>query len=493
MNSLPSEHLIDYLKKCRWFAGKARQVTDCAVIQEIPFGAATLWIVEVTYAEGNSERYQLPVAMVDQMPEQSTEQTLISEQDGRYLIDAIYTDAFRRDLFAHIYRSEWLGDESAELAFVKGKGLDTDDAPEHISTRVLPVDSSNSALVFGEKYFFKLYRKLFDLPNPEVEMIEFLTEHSDFRQMPAFCGSFTLKSTGKPDITLGMMQRMVDAQKDNWDRTGDYLNDFLYAVPNRVFTIQEEVFERVSLLGRRTGEMHRALYNPNADATFSPEPFTEEYCQFLQNRLNHLLESRYNLLIDKYTRLDEATQKLAWKFMESKELIDVFSHDLLSRDIQSQRVRIHGDYHLGQVLNSGSDFVIIDFEGEPEASIADRKVKHSPLKDVAGMVRSYHYAVSAKVFSSDETRYLESGKLLKVTERWYKLIRDTYLDGYNEAIGWPHPLFKDQNEINSLMLYYLLEKAVYELGYELSYRPDWVKIPLKGIVDVIGEVEKLHG
>ncbi len=136
---------------------------------------------------------------------------------------------------------------------MRGKGLDTDDAPEHISTRVLAVDSSNSALVFGEKYFFKLYRKLFDLPNPEVEMIEFLTEHSDFRQMPAFCGSVTLQSAGKPDITLGMMQRMVDAQKDNWDRTGDYLNDFLYAVPNRVFSIQEDVFERVGLLGRRTG------------------------------------------------------------------------------------------------------------------------------------------------------------------------------------------------------------------------------------------------
>ena len=490
---ISSGELIAFLKKCRWFAGKARTVVYASVIQEIPFGESSIWIIEVGYEEGDTERYQMPVITVSEMPGFSTEQTLIREFDGKFLVDAIYTETFRHNLYAHIYNSESYGEATARMSFVRGKGLVAEDAPEHISTRVLPVDSSNSALVFGEKYFFKLYRKLFQLPNPEVEMIEFLTEHSNFRQMPAFCGSVTLQSLGQPDITLGMMQRMVDAQKDNWDRTGDYLNDFLYAVPNRVFSIQEDVFERVGLLGRRTGEMHRALYNPEAGAAFSPEPFDEEYRKFLRRRLDHLLESRYNLLVDKYLTLDEATKALAWKFMEAKELIDEFADELLSQEIHSQRVRIHGDYHLGQVLNAQNDFIIIDFEGEPEASIADRKVKHSPLKDVAGMVRSYHYAVSSKVFNSDETRYLDTEKLLKATERWYKLIRDTYLEGYTEAIGWPHPLFKDQNEINSLMLYYLLEKAVYELGYELSYRPDWVKIPLKGIVDVVREVEKLHG
>jgi maltokinase len=347
--------------------------------------------------------------------------------------------------------------------------------------------------VFGEKYFFKLYRKLFRETNPEVEMVEFITEHSNFTQIPAFCGSVTWKPLGQPDITLGMMQRMVEADKDNWVRTGDYLNDFLYAVPNRIFSVQEEVFERVSLLGRRTGEMHRALYSPRAQSAFTPEPFTDDYREFLQHRLDHLLETRYTLLIDKYLTLDEPTKALAWKFMEAKELIDEFSQELLSQNLDSLRIRIHGDYHLGQVLNVQNDFIVIDFEGEPEASISDRKIKHSPLKDVAGMVRSYHYAVSSKVFNSVETEHVDTNRLLKVTDRWYRLMKETYLEGYMEAIGWPHPLFKDQNEINSLMLYYLLEKAVYELGYELSYRPDWVKIPLKGIVDVIREVEKMHG
>jgi maltokinase len=494
-DSIPvsEEQLLDYLQKCRWFAGKARQVTSCGISHQIPFGEDSFWIVEVGYSEGDTEFYQLPVAHVDKLPPNSTAQTQISQlDDGTYLVDAIYTESFRKELYTRIFEEKSAGPES-ELRFRRGKGLQSEDRPERVSSRVLPVDSSNSALIFGSNYFFKLYRKLFQLTNPEVEMVEFITENSNFRQIPAFCGSITWRQDANTDITLGMMQRKVDANKDNWSLTGDYLNDFLYAVPNRVFTIREEVFEQVALLGKRTGEMHLALYSPQAEEAFAPEPFTDVYRRFLRQRLTHLLDSRYSLLIDKYLLLDPPTQNLAWKFMEAKELIDEFSNELLNQPLDSLRIRIHGDYHLGQVLSADNDYILIDFEGEPEASIQDRKIKHSPLKDVAGMVRSYHYAVSSKVFNSVETRHVSPEKLLSVTDRWYRLMKETYVDAYMDAIGWPHPLFKDQNEINSLMLYYLLEKAVYELGYELSYRPDWVKIPLKGIVDVIQEVEKLHG
>lgn len=494
--SLPvsQQNLLEYLKKCRWFAGKARKVVSCRLPHQIPFGDSVIWIVEVSYQEGDTELYQLPVATVSSLADNSPEQALVvKNDDGTLLVDAIYTEAFRKDLFRHIYDGLQVEEGESRLLFTRGKGLDSDDSPEKIATRVLPVDSSNSALVFGDHYFFKLYRKLFHLTNPEVEMVEFITEHSSFRQIPAFCGSFTWKQSSGTVVTLGMMQRKVEADKDNWSLTGDYLNDFLYAVPNNIFSVKEDVFEQVALLGKRTGEMHRALFNPYAESDFAPEPFTDVYRRFLRKRLAHLLDSRYQLLIDKYLTLDEPTQSLAWKFMESKELIDAFSNELMNQPLDSLRIRIHGDYHLGQVLSANHDFIVIDFEGEPEASIQDRKIKHSPLKDVAGMVRSYHYAVSSKVFNSVETEHVRPEKLLTVTDRWYKLMKDTYLEGYMDAIGWPHPLFKDQNEINSLMLYYLLEKAVYELGYELSYRPDWVKIPLKGIVDVIQEIEKLHG
>jgi maltose alpha-D-glucosyltransferase/alpha-amylase len=165
---------------------------------------------------------------------------------------------------------------------------------------------------------------------------------------------------------------------------------------------------------------------------------------------------------------------------------------VLTRPLSSFRTRIHGDYHLGQILATNDDLVIIDFEGEPESNIAERKIKHSPLKDVAGMIRSYHYAVSAKLFNSAETSKRDTVVLQRAADRWYKLIKDTYLEEYLSMFGSPHPLFKDPNEVNYLLLFHLLEKAIYELGYEVNYRPTWVKIPLKGIVEVINEIEKLR-
>ena len=237
--------------------------------------------------------------------------------------------------------------------------------------------------------------------------------------------------------------------------------------------------------------MHLSLYAPNADEHFAPENLTNEYRQFLHKRFTNLLDRRYNLLIDNYLKLDVPSQKLAWIFMEAREMIEEFLEDLLTKPLDSLRIRIHGDYHLGQVLATGNDYIIIDFEGEPESSISERKIKHSPLKDVAGMIRSYHYAVCAKLFNSEETKDTPPEKLQIVSDRWFKLIKDTYLEAYFGTFGYPHPLFKNNNEINFLLLIYLLEKAVYELGYEISYRPDWVKIPLKGIVDVVREIEKL--
>ena len=511
INDLETIVFPAYFNNCRWFAGKARAQNAFRFQHLLAISAtAYLAIVEVSYHDGEPEIYQLPLTIAST---ETPEKGILCQTNAGLLIDALYDENFRKTLYSGIFHSTLNIEHSildiehsiaaanlfnnskrnnSTLAFTRGKGIESSDAPEGISSRVLGVDSSNSALIFGEKYFFKLYRKLFVQTNPEVEMVRFLTQHSDFSHIPAFAGSFAWQRDGQPDVTLGMAQRMIQADKDNWVLTGDFLNDFLYGVPNGLFAVQEQVFEQVALLGRRTGEMHLALYAPTAEAAFAPEPFTDSYRQFLLKRLSDLLERRYALLIEKYATLDAPTQRLAWIFMEARELIDDFASGLLTRPLDSLRIRIHGDYHLGQVLTDQGDFIMIDFEGEPEASIADRKIKHSPLKDVAGMIRSYHYAVSAKLFESNETKNSSPEKLQVVSDRWYKLMRDTYLDAYLEVFGWPHPLFKSQNEINFLLLYYLLEKAVYELGYEISYRPSWVKIPLRGIVEVIREIEKLQ-
>lgn len=500
--SILAENLLPpYVNTCRWFAGKARQQTGFSIqtahtISLADGDVAYLLILEARYADGIPESYLLPLSFVTtqiplaDIPEKGRigEATIAGETG--LLIDAIYDDRFRQALFANIYANQVVPQSQGQLTFLRGKGLDEND--KALTSQVLPVDSSNSAMSFGDKYFLKLYRKLFKETNPEVDMIAFLTDESNFAHIPAFGGSIVWQRSDSPDVTLGMMQRMVKNDKDSWMQTGDYLNDFLYAVPQRMFAIREDVFEKVELLGKRTGEMHSALYKPDANADFAPESFTEEYREFIIKRIEDLLERRYALLIDNYTKLDPQAQRLAWVFMEAKEMIQSFIEDFRKRPLGSLRIRIHGDYHLGQVLATEHDFVVIDFEGEPESSITDRKIKHSPLKDVAGMIRSYHYAVSAKLFNSTETDGLNPDHLQRVSDRWFYLIRDTFMHAYLDAFGTPHPLFKSNNEINFLLLIYLLEKAVYELGYEISYRPSWVKIPLKGIIDVVRELEKIR-
>ncbi|NBA78391.1 trehalose synthase [Emticicia sp. ODNR4P] len=496
-----TEILPSYMNSCRWFAGKARvqQYFKIASALEIPIkdSIALLCIVEVGYDNQEIERYLLPVSFIEAAqsnaiaPVGIISLAYINEKRG-FVIDALYDERFQQALFYQISHAESVYQQEGKLDFVRGKGLSGEDINAPISSKALTLSSSNSAMVFGEKYFLKLYRKLFKETNPEVEMIEFLTEHSDFAFIPAFAGSVTWQQEGESEITLGMMQRMVDNQADTWEMTGNQLTDFVTAFVDKTFAIKEEVFNQVELLAQRTAEMHLALYAPDAEPMFATQKFDDTYRRFIHKRLCDLLDRRYHLLIEKYTSItDPVTRKLAWDFMEAKELIDEFADQILTKDLESLRIRIHGDYHLGQVLATSNDYIIIDFEGEPESSITDRKIMHSPLKDVAGMIRSYHYAISAKMLNSSETADMDAFRVQTAADRWYRLIMQTYLEKYLETFGHPHPLFKNNNEINFLLLIYLLEKAVYELGYEISYRPDWVKIPLKGIVNVIREIEKM--
>jgi len=457
-------------------------------------------IFESKYQEGDIELYLLPLSFIEDGTQEIPEKGILSkasmDDKNGYLVDAIYDINFRSALFSGIYNQKQIKQHNdTKLSFANGKALIAES--EVIDSFLPNVDSSNSAMIFGQyplggKYFLKLYRKIFAETNPEAEMVEFITQNSDFKNIPRFAGSITWKRAEEPEITFGVMVEVIDSLKDDWSMTGDYLNDFLEAFVDGNFQVKETVFDKVAQLAIRTAEMHKALFALRGAEAFNAEPFDRQYRRYLHEKFENLLDRRYNLLTDNYLQLDEQAQALAWRFMEAKDLILDFIDQVLTRPLFSYRTRIHGDYHLGQVLATEDDLVIIDFEGEPESTITQRKIKHSPLKDVAGMIRSYHYAVSAKLFNSAETSTTDPIVLQRAADRWYKLIKDTYLEEYLAVFGTPHPLFKDTNEINYLLLFHLLEKAVYEIGYEVNYRPTWVKIPLKGIAEVLAEVEKLR-
>ncbi len=482
------------MQSARWFGGKAYKIKDLKTDHCLPFESNGcryyFFVVETNYEDHPTEFYMIPLGLSNSEAGQPLAHITFGDSTA-YLHDACYLDDFHKALFVHITKSQDIPTSLGHLAFEKGKLVEENES--FIQSRNPKVDQSNSSIFFNDKYFMKIYRKLFLDTNPEVDMLRFLTETGEYKNIPSYAGSLVWSRKKTPPVTFALMMSKVDAQKDNWVSTGDELNDFLTAFIHGDFSIHEFVFENVELLAKRTAEMHLALFTETKNKAFAREKFTPEYREWLYKHLKELLDGRLKMIEQHRDKLDEEALRMADKLKRKQKLVMQFFEQVKTKPLKSLRTRIHGDYHLGQILFHNRDYIIIDFEGEPESSIADRKIKHSPMKDVAGIVRSFHYAVSAKLFFSNETKNADEKRLQKATDRWYYLISDTFWETYYKTIGKDNKLYASKAEINFLFLLHLLEKAIYEIGYELNGRPDWLKIPLKGIEQVINELEKYEG
>ncbi len=484
--------LPEYLHRSRWFGGKAYSISNLRCDHCLPLDFGTnryyFFVVEVAYHDHETEHYLIPISLIDAVQNDSQTALAFWKNEHTVLTDALYDKTFQQAIFTNVLNGSKTQTSLGTLVFDKGAALNGEQ--NYLSSRTPKIDQSNSCIFFNDKYFMKFYRKLFLDTNPEVDMLKYLTEHGGYKHIPAYRGSLIWERKKIAPVTFALMMNQVDARRDNWVTTGDELNDFLKAFVNGEFSIHEFVFEHVELLAKRTAEMHTALSKETDDKAFKAESFNPKYRAWLFDHLEHLLEGRLKMIENNRHKLDEEDLRMANLLSDKKETILKFFERIKKKPLKSMRTRIHGDYHLGQVLYTNNDFIIIDFEGEPESSIADRKIKHSPLKDVAGMIRSFHYAVSAKLFYSHETKNTDRARLEKAADRWFFLIRETFTEAYLEALGKDQKLYHNKAEINFLFLLHLLEKAIYEVGYELNGRPDWLKIPLKGIERVINELEK---
>jgi len=480
-----------YLKRMRWFGGKARKLSSFCIDKALRFERDDtvfhLLVIRAKYRTGKSEDYLLPLALVADVAGIS-EKGIICNSNHGFVIDAIYEEKFRANLFHHLYHSSKIKQPNGYLQFEKGSAFRDEDWVTATSSRVLEAEQSNSSLIYDDKYFMKIFRKLFRETNPDVEMVRFLTEKGSFHHIPAFAGTIYWKKAYGLPITLAMMQEKVTAIKDAWSLAGDYLNEFLQHVAQDDLTVPATSIDQAALLGKRTAEMHQALSIEKTDPAFTPEPYNDEYADWLLDNCESLLKRRIRLMKDCYSQLDETGKDLAKFFFARQADIKNFFSQIKSKSLQSLRTRIHGDYHLGQVMYDGSDYVILDFEGEPESSIKDRKIKHSPLKDVAGMLRSFHYAVSAKLYFSNEALDLSTEKIESAVSNWYQEVTKSYLNSYWQTMEGALVFGAEQSELQFLLQFHLLEKAVYELGYELNARPTWVKIPLRGIQEVMKNI-----
>jgi maltose alpha-D-glucosyltransferase/alpha-amylase len=422
-----------------------------------------------------------------------------------YLVDALHQDDFRRLLFENIAKST--NTESNKLVFHKGAHLTE---TIYKSSKFMGVEQSNTSIIYNDAFVLKIFRRIYVSTNPDYELSRFLTERMHFKNSPAYTGSISL-ALSEGNITLGLMQELVSNQGDAWkfmlehlDIVFDNLNRKKIKInklpdvalfkrlkineipPEIIDWVGLSLFLRIQTLALRTAEMHIALGSDIHETAFTPTTYNGDYTVWLKNRLLYQFQNRLNIIENSLHKLDGMALDLAQQFLENKKLIRKHFIDFDWTKMKSERIRIHGDYHLGQVLVNDDDFYLLDFEGEPESTIRDRKVKQPPLKDVAGMFRSFHYAIYATIFNNADKYPFEQEELFKAGELLFKYMVGTFLETYTEKaqagnlnIGYTH-------EIEFLLKYCLLEKAVYELGYELNSRPRWAVIPLRGIQSILG-------
>ena len=353
---------------------------------------------------------------------------------------------------------------------------------------MLAVEQSNSSVIYGERIFLKLYRRLEEGMNPDAEILRFLGARS-FPHVPPFCGALEFRRAGRAPQVLALATGMVANDGDAWSFTLRELTRQLECVladdAGGAARIEAAYLARAAQLGERTGALHRALAADAADADFAPEPLTANDFSGLAETVRATADQVLASLAARLDALDPATRSIAATLLAAEPALRARIAALAAQPAAAAKTRTHGDYHLGQVLNTGADFVIIDFEGEPAKPLAERRRKRSPLRDVAGMLRSFHYAAHSALGGFTEHR----AELEPHAEHWHERARAAFLDAWIAATAGASFIPVERAGFTRLLDAFLLEKALYEIAYELNNRPAWLGIPLRGAWQILGGSE----
>jgi maltose alpha-D-glucosyltransferase/alpha-amylase len=507
---IEGEILPRYLQTCRWFGSKARTFRNLKVIEHPAVsedvGAAQLWLVEINYLDAPTETYVLPVKTASGDAARAVSQTaphaVIARFEGsaeNILFDATWDAECRSRLFDIILRRETTNGRAGNLVGVAVNAFDADQSIKPGNSRVLGAEQSNSSMLFDNKFFLKLYRKIEDGVNPDVEIIRFLTEHTQFPNVPAFLGTIEYRRPKAEPTVVCLLQNAVTNEGDVWCLTLDAVGRYYERVLARKADLQNEIAppgalldelfggvypEKMKLLGQRTGELHLALASYPDDPAFRPEPFNAMAQRSVYQNMRASLRRAFTLLEKKLCDLRADFHEEAKEVLGAEQEILAREKRLLDRHTQSAKIRIHGDYHLGQLLYTGKDFVILDFEGEPARPLSERKLKRSALRDVAGMMRSFQYAAYSALWQpamrKEDVPFLE-----RWADLWYRHMGSVFLQSYLNTTGSAVFIPQNSEDLQIMIEAYLLDKAVYEIGYELNTRPTWVVIPVRGIKHIL--------
>jgi len=506
-----SDVLEDYIVKQRWYGGKASklkyiELSDYFRIQkdgEIYYGL----ILEINFVEAFYQHYFLPIAFVTDESFAKQDRILPISIKGKegFIIDAINLEAFRKLVFERILGA--VPNDRTKVQYHKSENFIN---TSYETSRFLGLEQSNTSIIYNDKYVLKFFRRIYADKNPDYEMSCFLSERKEFKNTPTYQGSINVIDSDNVYITIALMQEMVTNEGDAWEYMLNELHKVfsnlevknidvnslptneLYSrlkiedVPSQIIDwVGLNLFQKIQTLGNRTAEMHVVLGSEFEDTSFTPARFNGDYSVWLKNRLLYQFQNRLNTIENNLHKLEGLALELAKEFLDNKNIIRKRFVNFDWTKLKGERIRVHGDYHLGQVLVKDDDFYILDFEGEPESTIRDRKVEQPPLKDVAGMFRSFHYAIYATIFNNNEKYTQPQETLFEAAEVLYSYFTSVFLATYIDAILEANLNIGYNQERNFILKYCLLEKAVYELGYELNSRPRWALIPLKGISNII--------
>ncbi len=519
VRALEERALYSYLIKMRWFGGKGRIIEHIRIVKHaripLPEDHALLLLVEVSYESGLPETYQLPVAfakgdnatkIADNFPQAVICRLMVGDDEG-ILYDAIYGNAFQQMIIQKMGANQSISLKNSKIEFYGNKSLKRHiQSQTRIMPRILSGEQSNTSVIYDNRFFVKMFRKVDRAINPDLEIIQYLTEHAKFKNVPAFVGAVEWKYENA-GMVMVLMQEVIEGSSDAWtymiDRLDDYNERILTekngrVLPEMVGSILEpvgyedipaemkellegSVAEGARLLGVRTGEMHLALASGIDFPNFSPEPYSLHYQRSLYAGLQSLVRGTFHNQTRNLSKLSDEARVEAEEVLAMKEdILNIFKN-IYKKKIDVVKIRIHGDYHLGQVLFTGKDFIITDFEGEPARSYSERRLKRSPLRDVAGMIRSFHYAAYGGLLLDNQIRKEDINYLVPFAEQWFHYMSGFFMKAYMETVEGSAFIPKSKEDLNTLMTTFRLEKAVYELNYELNNRPDWVIIPLRGI------------
>ncbi|MFP4485092.1 MAG: maltose alpha-D-glucosyltransferase [Spirochaetaceae bacterium] len=513
-----------YLTSARWYREKTRKIRSIEVADRIPIGTGDrkTWLITVSldFTDDKTETYVMPLATAlreeaeavqAETPVAVVARLQVSDVEG-VLYDAVYSSDFREEIMRLLLTKKKLKGAAGEVRVTRGRRLRqlSRDLEAPYASRVLKVEQSNTSLLYRETFFFKLYRKLEDGLNPDVELLRHLTERSRFENVPPFAASLEYVGDGFESASLGELMGFVPNEGDGLayagssvDRyfdsllankqeepakpplAGELLDISLSTLPEEVYSYVDGFFlEMMDLLGVRTGQLHLALAVRTGDKSFDPEPFSKLYQRSVYQSLRSLFRRVMTTVrrVGKQSRQSDPTVSEYADLLASREG-EIMAHfaSITGRKIHAEKTRIHGDYHLQQVLFTGRDFVVIDLEGEPARTLGERRLKYCPLRDIAGMMRSFHYAVYGRYLQYAEVRPEDADYLSAWIDPWYRMVSGIFVNAYRRTVGDADFIPSDPEELRLLLDVFLLEKAVYEVGYEINNRPDRLRIPVDGI------------